>query len=64
MPPFECVALTRSSVYQRFWGCFATQRGQAPSPQAAPTGVAVDRTLRLVLGVQLCGSSAACYRFS
>ncbi|PQP03003.1 hypothetical protein C5612_17865 [Pseudomonas frederiksbergensis] len=21
-------------VHQRFWGCFAAQRGQAPSPQA------------------------------
>ncbi|EJM63207.1 hypothetical protein PMI30_04348, partial [Pseudomonas sp. GM50] len=27
LPPFECVALTISLVYQRFWGCFAAQRG-------------------------------------
>ncbi|PAU59289.1 hypothetical protein BZL43_09895 [Pseudomonas sp. PICF141] len=31
--PFECAALTRSLVHQRFWGCCAAQRGQAPSPQ-------------------------------
>ncbi|OOQ46282.1 hypothetical protein AO361_25015 [Pseudomonas fluorescens] len=40
MPPFECAALTRSSIHRKFWGCFAAQRGQAPSPQLAPT---VDR---------------------
>ncbi|PAU51646.1 hypothetical protein BZL43_26030 [Pseudomonas sp. PICF141] len=32
-PPFECVALTKSLVHQRFGGCFAAQRGRAPSPQ-------------------------------
>ncbi|MDT9678750.1 hypothetical protein F6R97_30125 [Pseudomonas sp. JV414] len=37
LPPFECVALTKSLVHQRFWGCFAAQRGQAPSPQSAST---------------------------
>ncbi|POF41709.1 hypothetical protein B0D71_16030 [Pseudomonas laurylsulfativorans] len=35
--PFECAALTRSSIHRKFWGCFAAQRGQAPSPQLAPT---------------------------
>ncbi|PMY46610.1 hypothetical protein C1X69_17005 [Pseudomonas sp. FW305-67] len=38
LPPFECVALTGFLVQQKLWGCFATQRGQAPSPQVAPTG--------------------------
>ncbi|PYY69582.1 hypothetical protein CRX42_15820 [Pseudomonas jessenii] len=38
LPPFECAALTRSSIHRKFWGCFATQRGQAPSPQAITTG--------------------------
>ncbi|MCE6976862.1 hypothetical protein EI534_05400 [Pseudomonas frederiksbergensis] len=40
--PFECAALTRSLVYQRFWGCFATQRGQAPSPRFAPAGISAS----------------------
>ncbi|MCE6978565.1 hypothetical protein EI534_14475 [Pseudomonas frederiksbergensis] len=31
LPPFECVALTGSLVHQRFWGCFAAQRGQGRS---------------------------------
>ncbi|PMU12173.1 hypothetical protein C1Y11_01680 [Pseudomonas sp. FW305-20] len=33
LPPFQCAALAKSCKHARFWGCFATQRGQAPSPQ-------------------------------
>jgi hypothetical protein len=36
LPPFGRVTVVKPehAVYQiKLWGCFATQRGQAPSPQ-------------------------------
>ena len=46
--PFNCVAVAKSGTAdclqnrsERFWGGFATQRGQAPSPQ-----VVIGRGLR------------------
>src|SRR5476651_2796912 len=54
LPPFGCEAVVKPlpPVYRihrgcRSWGCFAAQRGQAPSPQQpAPTGNCVRPGLR------------------
>ncbi|PWE46108.1 hypothetical protein C9I50_00025 [Pseudomonas prosekii] len=51
LPPFECAVLTRPSVCRKFWGCCATQRGQAPSPHFAPAGRGgLSRRWRLLRG--------------
>jgi hypothetical protein len=39
LPPLGCEAAPNALRYQESCECYALKRGQAPSPQIAPTGV-------------------------